>query len=150
MIPVIPDSAAGCRIEPPVSVPVAAGAIRAETAEEEPPEEPHRIDQIIVLAPFADYEGVRLVERHGAERLRALIGHTRRDGIAPMVLGDSRYFELLARLSAAAPVSTLHRRRQDWTLDAVLDLIESGQREGSIAADVIDLRERSNARVSSS
>ena len=32
--------AAGCRIEPPVSVPVAAGAMRAATAAAEPPEEP--------------------------------------------------------------------------------------------------------------
>jgi hypothetical protein len=38
--PVRPHSAAGWRIEPPVSVPVAAGARRAAIAAAEPPEEP--------------------------------------------------------------------------------------------------------------
>ena len=36
----MPVNAAGWRIEPPVSVPVAPGAIPAETAAEEPPEDP--------------------------------------------------------------------------------------------------------------
>jgi hypothetical protein len=36
----MPDSAAGCRIDPPVSVPVAAGTRRAATATAEPPELP--------------------------------------------------------------------------------------------------------------
>jgi hypothetical protein len=39
-MPVTPQRAAGCRIEPPVSVAVAAGASRAATAAAEPPEEP--------------------------------------------------------------------------------------------------------------
>jgi hypothetical protein len=39
-MPVIPESAAGWRIEPPVSVPVAAVAMRAATAAAEPPDEP--------------------------------------------------------------------------------------------------------------
>ena len=36
----MPVKAAGWRIEPPVSVPVAAGTSRAATAAAEPPEEP--------------------------------------------------------------------------------------------------------------
>ena len=36
----MPVKAAGWRIEPPVSVPVAAGASRADTAAELPPDEP--------------------------------------------------------------------------------------------------------------
>ena len=40
MSPVTPHSAAGWRIEPPVSVAVAAGTSRAATAAAEPPEEP--------------------------------------------------------------------------------------------------------------
>ena len=39
-MPVTPVSAAGWRIEPPVSVPVVKGASRAATAAAEPPEEP--------------------------------------------------------------------------------------------------------------
>ena len=39
-MPVMPENDAGWRIEPPVSVPVAAGARRAATAAAEPPDEP--------------------------------------------------------------------------------------------------------------
>ena len=39
-MPVMPVNAAGWRMDPPVSVPVAQGAIRAETADAEPPDEP--------------------------------------------------------------------------------------------------------------
>ncbi len=39
-MPVMPVNDAGCRIEPPVSVPVAAGASRAATATALPPDEP--------------------------------------------------------------------------------------------------------------
>src|SRR5262245_43096482 len=39
-MPVRPVSAAGCRIEPPVSVPVAADMKRAATAAAEPPDDP--------------------------------------------------------------------------------------------------------------
>ena len=36
----IPQNAAGCRIDPPVSVPVAASADLAATAEADPPDDP--------------------------------------------------------------------------------------------------------------
>jgi hypothetical protein len=39
-MPVTPQKLAGWRIEPPVSVPVAAGSSRAATAAAEPPDEP--------------------------------------------------------------------------------------------------------------
>ena len=39
-MPVMPQKLAGWRMEPPVSVPVTAGARRAATATAEPPEEP--------------------------------------------------------------------------------------------------------------
>ena len=39
-MPVMPQKLAGWRIEPPVSVPVAAGMRRAATAAAEPPDEP--------------------------------------------------------------------------------------------------------------
>ena len=39
-MPTVPVKAAGCRIEPPVSVPVAPSARLAATAAAEPPEEP--------------------------------------------------------------------------------------------------------------
>ena len=40
LMPVMPHRAAGWRIDPPVSVPVAPGTRRAATAAAEPPEEP--------------------------------------------------------------------------------------------------------------
>ena len=40
LMPVMPVSDAGWRIEPPVSVPVATGTRRAATAAAEPPDEP--------------------------------------------------------------------------------------------------------------
>ncbi len=39
-IPTIPHSAAGCRIEPPVSVPIESGVWNAATDAAEPPDEP--------------------------------------------------------------------------------------------------------------
>jgi hypothetical protein len=36
----MPQKLAGCRIDPPVSVPVAASAARAATAAADPPDEP--------------------------------------------------------------------------------------------------------------
>ena len=39
-MPAMPQNDAGCRIDPPVSVPVAPMAIRAATAAADPPEDP--------------------------------------------------------------------------------------------------------------
>src|SRR5581483_9946352 len=49
-MPTVPVKAAGWRIEPPVSVPVAARQRLAATAAAEPPEEPPGVNG--VLAPF--------------------------------------------------------------------------------------------------
>jgi hypothetical protein len=46
-MPEMPVKAAGWRIEPPVSVPVAAGTMRAATAAEEPPEEPPAVSAAV-------------------------------------------------------------------------------------------------------
>ena len=52
-MPEMPVKAAGWRIEPPVSVPVAAGASRAETAVELPPEEPPGASAAFTPRPLA-------------------------------------------------------------------------------------------------
>ena len=49
-MPTVPVRAAGCRIEPPVSVPVAPRQSPAATAAAEPPDEPPGTSG--VLAPF--------------------------------------------------------------------------------------------------
>ena len=53
-MPVMPQKLAGWRIEPPVSVPVAAGVKRAATAAALPPDEPpgmREVSQGLVTAP---------------------------------------------------------------------------------------------------
>src|SRR5579862_4682511 len=40
LVPTMPQTAAGCRMEPPVSVPSDSGASNAATAAAEPPDEP--------------------------------------------------------------------------------------------------------------
>lgn len=67
---------------------------------------------------------VTTTEARGADRLRALVDHTSRDGLAPMILGHTTYFTQLARLANAAPVHVLRRPASGWTLDEVLDAIE--------------------------
>lgn len=105
---------------------LAGGRNKVAFRAEDPPEEPQRIDRIVVLAPGADVAEVTLQEAHGGQRLSALLAHTRRDGIAPLVLGQERYFDLMAKLSKSCPVYVLRRPREGWTMDDVLDLIEDG------------------------
>jgi len=53
----MPHKDAGWRIEPPVSVPLAAGASRAATAAAEPPDEPpgtHSLFQGFLTAPYQE------------------------------------------------------------------------------------------------
>src|SRR5512134_2834267 len=58
LMPTVPVSAAGWRIEPPVSVAVAARQRSAATAADEPPEEPPGTSLSSVRWPF-------LIRRHG-------------------------------------------------------------------------------------
>lgn len=120
----LPDAAAAVGLDFEALPMLAGGRVKAAFRAEDPPADPRRIDHIIVLAPNADAEEVTVTEAHGAERLAVLVGHTRRDGIAPLVLGHSRYFELLARLADSTPVYVVRRPRSEWTLDLVLDAIE--------------------------
>ena len=62
-MPVMPQNAAGWRMEPPVSVPVAAGARRADTAAALPP------DEQAVAAEAVDWEALRPL----IAQLRALL-----------------------------------------------------------------------------
>ena len=57
-MPVMPQKLAGWRIEPPVSVPVAAGTSRAATAAALPPDEPpgtRAVSQGLVTLPKAEF-----------------------------------------------------------------------------------------------
>src|SRR5215813_7392508 len=57
-VPTIPQTAAGWRMEPPVSVPIASGASYAATAADEPPEDPPGMrlrSQGLWLGPKAEF-----------------------------------------------------------------------------------------------
>lgn len=121
----LPDAAAAVGLDFNAMPLLAGGRTKVAFRAEDPPEEPHKIDHIIVLAPGLD-EDVRLHARRGASRVTTLTGHLRRDGIAPLVLGHDRYFAALTRLANAAPVWEINRPREGrFTLDEVLDLVES-------------------------
>ena len=86
-MPVTPHSAAGWRIEPPVSVPVAPGVRPAATAAAEPPEDPpgtcavfHGLatlpyqERVLVRRPHRELVHVGLAEHHraGARLMRSI------------------------------------------------------------------------------
>ena len=121
----LPDAAAAVGLDFDSMRLLAGGRAKVGFRAEDPPETPHRIDRIVVLAPSADAEGVTVTEQRGADRVSALVAHTRRDGIAPLVLGHDRYFALLAKLAGAVPVHVVSRPTEEWTLDVVLDEIEA-------------------------
>ncbi len=122
----LPDAAEALGVDFDALPMLAGGRTKVAFRAEDPDEQPHKIDRIVVLAPGVDVEDVTLTEVHGGQRVASLLGHTRRDGIAPLILGQGKYFELMTQLASAAPVYVLRRPREDWTLDEVLDLIEGG------------------------
>lgn len=94
---------------------------------EEPPVEPHRIDRIVVLTRPPDASAVTLSAVRGADRIPLLRQHVSRRGLAPVILGERNFFAQLAKLADATEVQLMRRPPDDWTLDAVLDAIESGR-----------------------
>ena len=83
--------------------------------------------------PTGSDVSVTVTEVRGAQRLRTLIDHTVRDGLAPLILGQSAYFTQLARLADSAPVHVLRRPAGAWSLDEVLDAIERLARDVAMA-----------------
>ncbi len=126
----LPDAAAALGVDFDALPMLAGGRTKVAFRAEEPDEQPHLIDRVVVLAPGPAVEEVTLTDARGGQKLATLLGHTRRDGIAPLILGQARYFELMTRLSNAVPVQVLRRPREEWTLDEVLDLIEAGSGAG--------------------
>ena len=104
---------------------LAGGRDKAAFEPEPPPLDPRRIEAIAVLLPDPEVEEVLVSELRGAERVPGLINHTHRDGLAPLVLGEEEYFRALTRLAGAAPVFLVRRPDSSWTLDPVLDAVES-------------------------
>jgi hypothetical protein len=131
LVPVMPVNAAGSRIEPPVSVAVAAGAMRAATAALEPPEEPPGtapLSQGLSTLPKALFSldepianssqlslprqtmpaCFRLVDHGGVERAHVARQHLAAGGAGPLagdedVLVRDRHAEQGTGLAARAP-----------------------------------------------
>lgn len=132
----LPDAADALGIDFASLPPLALGRDKAAFRAEDPPIEPHRVDHIVVLDPrgdqiqqhtptaVAEAEGLAVAEVRGAARVGFLVEHTARDGLAPLVLGQPRYFALLAQLANAAPVHAVRRPATGWSLPEVLDAIE--------------------------
>ncbi len=105
----------------------ALGGLRAKSAfaPEPPDDRPRRIDSIAILVRDPHATAVRTEVQNGASRMAALLEHAGRDGIAPVILGPERYFAGVARLADLVPVTTITRPAEGWSLDEVLDAIES-------------------------
>ena len=125
----LPDAAAALGVDFDALPPLAGRMGKVAFLAEAPPDEPMRIDRIVVLVPRDDVDGVEVTEVRGAQRVLALRQHVSRRGLAPVILGPQRYFTQLAQLAGATRVQVLTRPREAWTLDEVLDTIESGAGE---------------------
>lgn len=122
----LPDAAAAVGLDVDSMRRLAGGRGKVGFRPEDPPDVARRIDRVVVLVPQHDDSAVTLREVRGGARLANLVAHTRREGIAPLVLGHERYFELLAQLANTVPLQVLNRPTRGWTLAAVADAIEGG------------------------
>ena len=122
----LPDAAGALGVDFAALPPLGGGRIKAAFRPEDPPEQPHRIDRIVVLVPRPDVTDVSIEQVTGGAAVTALLPHAERRGLAPLILGPTRYFELVTRLADAMPVSILRRPREGWSLDEVIRLIEAG------------------------
>lgn len=91
---------------------------------EDPGAEHRRLDRIVVLV-VADVDRVEVSEATGAARLAALVEHTDRDGIAPLILGEAQYFAQVSRLADSVPVTVVRRPREQDSLADVVAAIEA-------------------------
>ena len=128
----LPDTADALGVDFGSLLPLAGGRDKSAFRPEDPPVTPHRLDLIVVLAPFASESAEGMADQQvtvsrvkGADRIQALIEHTNREGLAPLILGQNGYFTALAQLANSAPVYLLRRPQQGcWSLGQVLDEVE--------------------------
>ena len=134
----MPVKAAGWRIEPPVSVPVAPGAIAAATAAAEPPDEPPGVSPM--LLPLRRHGrdhrpvGAGLVGRAHCELVHVELAEHSRAGFA-QVGGDGAFVGRLETLEDAAAGGAVHAARGEQVLDAERNARE--RRQIAIAARLV-------------
>lgn len=124
----LPDAAAALGVDFAALPLLAGGRAKAAFRAEDPPESPQRLDRIVVLMPDVDVAEVSISEVRGTQRVLALHQHARRDGIAPLVLGEQRYFEQLTELAKSVPVWVLRRPAAGWSMEQVLAEITGTER----------------------
>jgi len=123
------DAADALGVNVDVLQPLAGRLGKVAFRAEDPPTEPHRIDRIVVLTRPVAATKVTLTEVRGVDRIETLRQHVARLGLAPAILGQPAFFALVAKLADAVPVQLLRRPPDNWSLDAVLDVIEAGRPE---------------------
>ncbi|MFZ9043034.1 MAG: sulfotransferase domain-containing protein, partial [Ilumatobacteraceae bacterium] len=120
----LPDAAAALGVDFDSLHLLGGGRTKAAFLPEAPDPTPRRLDRIVILRRRRSGLDAPMLIDVGPERVAALAEHADRRGLAPAILGHQRVFEQIVDLAAATKVQILVRPDGDWTLDAVLDLIE--------------------------
>jgi hypothetical protein len=104
----------------------ALGPERAKAAwhAADPGAEQRPLERVVVLVADAAVDGVRVEHARGSARMAALAEHARRDGIAPVILGEEQYFAQVARLADSLPVTLIRRPAGPDSLTEVVAAIE--------------------------
>lgn len=104
---------------------LSSGRGKATFFAEDPGSTPVPLALLVVIAPDRGSDRVDSTPIVGAARIAALSTHASREMVAPAILGQQRYFDLLTRLADVVPVVCIRRPVGRWSMDAVLDRIES-------------------------
>ena len=107
----MPDAAAALGIDFEALPILAGGREKAAFTPEPQPVRPRRIDAVLVLEPTDEARGVTVQALRGTEGVLRLREHTRRHGIAPLIMGEEAYFRALTSLAASTRVYVLSGRR---------------------------------------
>lgn len=120
----LPDSAEAVGVDydrlPKLSTTRTKVAFRAE----EPTETEVPLDLIVVLGRSPELTDITVSTLSGSERMRGLLPHVSRDGVAPIIMGQEAYFSKTAELASQVPVSRILRPVTGLTIDPVCDAIE--------------------------
>jgi hypothetical protein len=131
----LPDAAAALGVDFDSLHLLGGGRTKAAFLPEAPDPTPRRLDRIVILRRRRNQAQPGIIQpgiiqpdiiQLGAERVAAVAEHAERSGLAAAIVGRKRLFEQVVQLAAATKVQVLRRPDGDWTLDAVLDLIEHG------------------------
>lgn len=118
------DAATALGVDFDALPPLGPGRMKSAFRPEHPGADRTRLDRIVVLERTTAVTSVEIEEVRGAKRVMVLTDHARRDGVAPLVLGEAQYFAHVARLADSLPVFVIRRPLEPMTLDEVTAGIE--------------------------